>query len=51
MSKHQRKQLSHLTDDGSLRMVDVSAKAPTVRQAAATATVTLKPSTLNALLR
>jgi cyclic pyranopterin phosphate synthase len=41
--------LAHLDDEGHARMVDVSAKAETVREAAAEAVVTLEPATRQAL--
>jgi cyclic pyranopterin phosphate synthase len=41
--------LSHLTPAGEARMVDVSAKAETVREAAARVTLKMKPSTLAAV--
>src|SRR5499425_139662 len=40
--------LSHLTPAGDARMVDVSAKAETVREAVARVTVAMKPATLAA---
>ena len=43
------KRLTHLGADGSARMVDVSAKRPTVRTAAARAVVTLGPKAYRAL--
>ncbi len=43
------KRLTHLGPDGSARMVDVSAKRPTVRTAAARAVVTLGPKAYPAL--
>ena len=41
--------LSHLTPAGDARMVDVSAKAETVREAVARATLKMKPATLAAI--
>src|SRR5499427_6015485 len=41
--------LSHLTPAGDARMVDVSAKAETVREAVARATLKVKPATLAAI--
>jgi cyclic pyranopterin monophosphate synthase len=41
--------LSHLTPAGDARMVDVSTKAETVREAAARVTLRMKPSTLAAV--
>jgi cyclic pyranopterin phosphate synthase len=41
--------LSHLTPDGEARMVDVSAKAETVREARARVTVRMKAATLAAV--
>jgi cyclic pyranopterin phosphate synthase len=41
--------LSHLTPAGEARMVDVSAKAETVREAVAQATLRMKPATLAAI--
>jgi cyclic pyranopterin monophosphate synthase len=41
--------LSHLTPGGDARMVDVSAKAETVREAVARVTVKMKPATLAAV--
>jgi cyclic pyranopterin phosphate synthase len=41
--------LSHLTPEGEARMVDVSAKAETAREAVARAVVTMKPATLAAI--
>ena len=40
------KDLSHLDPSGAARMVDVSAKAPTLRQAAAEGFVVMAPATL-----
>ena len=47
----ERKTLSHLRPDGRVRMVDVSAKAATVRRAGASALVRLPPEALRALRR
>ncbi len=41
--------LSHLTPAGEARMVDVSAKSETVREAAARVTLRMKPATLGAV--
>jgi len=38
--------LTHVTSSGDARMVDISAKSPTVRIAVATARVNMKPTTL-----
>ncbi len=43
------KRLTHLGPDGAARMVDVSAKTPTLRTAAARAVVTLGPRAFRAL--
>ncbi len=43
------KRLTHLGPDGAARMVDVSAKKPTLRTAAASAVVTLGPRAYRAL--
>ena len=40
------KKLSHVTASGEARMVDISAKSPTVREAIARGTVRMKPATL-----
>ncbi len=40
------KKLTHITSDGEARMVDISAKSPTVREAIARGTVRMKPATL-----
>lgn len=40
------KKLSHVTASGEVRMVDISAKSPTVREAIARGTVCMKPATL-----
>jgi cyclic pyranopterin monophosphate synthase len=45
------KKLSHYDRSGRARMVDVSAKSPTRREAEASAFVTLKPKVLEALAR
>jgi len=42
---------SHLTPDGAARMVDVSLKSETVREAIARATVRMTPATLRAVRR
>src|SRR5689334_9937047 len=44
------KPLSHLDDKGAARMVDVSAKAPTLRRATAEGYVLMAPATLRALI-
>jgi cyclic pyranopterin phosphate synthase len=41
--------LTHLTPAGDARMVDVSAKTETVREAVARATLKMKPATLDAI--
>jgi cyclic pyranopterin monophosphate synthase len=41
--------LTHLNDKGQARMVDVAAKAQTVREAVAVATVVMQPQTLAAI--
>ena len=41
--------LTHLDNQGQAQMVDVSAKGTTIRQATATGTVTMQPSTLAAI--
>ena len=41
--------LTHLNDQGQAHMVDVAAKAPTVREAVAVATVVMQPQTLAAI--
>lgn len=43
-------QLTHFDEQGSSRMVDVSAKAETVREATAGGTVSMKPETLELIL-
>jgi cyclic pyranopterin phosphate synthase len=43
--------LSHVTPDGEARMVDVSAKAETVREATARAVLRMAPATLDAIRR
>lgn len=45
-----RKKLTHFDDQGAARMVDVSAKAETVREAIASARVKMKPETLRLIL-
>jgi cyclic pyranopterin monophosphate synthase len=42
----QRRRLSHVDEEGSARMVDVSAKASTHRRAVAEATVHMRPETV-----
>jgi cyclic pyranopterin phosphate synthase len=44
------KKLSHFDETGAARMVDVSEKAETVREAVAGARVTMEPSTLRLIL-
>lgn len=44
------KEFTHFDDSGRSRMVDVSDKDPTLRQATATATVTMQPETLQKIL-
>lgn len=46
---HSAPNLTHLDSQGQAQMVDVSAKSSTVRQAIATGTVTMQPSTLEAI--
>ena len=46
-----KRELTHLADDGSVRMVDVSAKPKSVREAIATGAIHLKPETLAAISR
>lgn len=46
-----KKELTHLDADGSARMVDVSDKEYTVRQATARATVSMRPETLSLIAR
>src|ERR1041384_2023425 len=43
------KKLSHVTETGTARMVDVSAKSPTLRRATAEGYVLMAPATLQAL--
>src|ERR1041384_6018444 len=43
------KKLSHVTETGTARMVDVSAKSPTLRRAIAEGYVLMAPATLAAL--
>ncbi|HEY8490922.1 MAG TPA: cyclic pyranopterin monophosphate synthase MoaC [Dehalococcoidia bacterium] len=50
MTEPQQPRLSHVDESGRARMVDVTAKADTVREAVARGTVTMQPSTL-ALIR
>ncbi len=49
-SEHCVSEFSHLNAAGEARMVDVSAKAPTVRVARAEALVRMRPATLDAVL-
>jgi cyclic pyranopterin phosphate synthase len=42
--------LSHVADDGSARMVDVSAKSDTTRMARATGQIVMAPATLQAIV-
>lgn len=44
------KEFTHFDESGRSRMVDVSDKAPTLREATATATVTMQPETLHKIL-
>jgi len=44
------KKLSHFDDRGAARMVDISAKSVTTRQAIAAARVTMQPATLRLIL-
>jgi cyclic pyranopterin phosphate synthase len=44
------KKLTHFDDQGAARMVDVSGKAETVREAVAGARVTMQPATLKLIL-
>ena len=44
------KRLTHFTDEGAARMVDVSAKGETLREAVAAARVTMRPGTLRLIL-
>jgi cyclic pyranopterin phosphate synthase len=44
-----QKRLSHVRDDGTARMVDVSEKPNTVRTARTTGTITMERSTLDAI--
>ena len=46
-----RKKLTHYDPAGRIRMVDVSGKPPTLRQASATALVKMNPHTLRAVKR
>jgi cyclic pyranopterin phosphate synthase len=46
-----KKRLTHLDRRGRARMVDVSAKEPTLRKARASATVRMKQATLKLILR
>lgn len=46
MSESTDKQLTHIDEQGSARMVDVSEKSITTREAVATATVAMQPETL-----
>ena len=46
-----RKKLTHYDSAGGVRMVDVSGKPPTVRQASASALVKMNPRTLRAVKR
>ena len=43
--------LSHIDEAGAARMVDVSAKPETVRRARATGSISMKPETLQAILK
>jgi cyclic pyranopterin monophosphate synthase len=44
-----RRKLSHVAGDGRVRMVDVSAKPQSVREAIATGRIQLKPTTIKAV--
>lgn len=44
--KRKLQRLTHVAENGSARMVDVSRKAPTAREAVATGHIQLKPATL-----
>ena len=46
-----KKELSHLDADGNAKMVDVSDKEHTLRQATARATVSMRPETLSMITR
>ena len=46
-----RKKLTHYDSSGRIRMVDVSGKSPTMRQASASALVKMNPRTLRAVKR
>lgn len=43
--------LSHIDESGAARMVDVSGKPETVRRARATGSISMKPETLQAILK
>ena len=45
-----RRKLTHFTSEGAARMVDVSGKQETLREAVAAARVTMQPSTLRMIL-
>ncbi len=46
-----KSELSHIARDGRVRMVDVSAKAPSVREAVATGRIKLRRATVKAISR
>ena len=50
MKKNASHQLTHVAEDGTARMVDVSAKADTARMARATGAISMSESTLNAIV-
>ena len=50
MSEHVPAKLSHVAQDGTPRMVDVSAKADTARMARATGSIAMAAATLEAIL-
>lgn len=49
MSENPTPRLTHLREDGTALMVDVTAKTPTVREASAEAEVTCSPEVMSAL--
>jgi cyclic pyranopterin phosphate synthase len=50
MTKNTSKGLTHVAEDGSARMVDVSAKVDTARMARATGAISMSEGTLNAIV-
>lgn len=50
LKKRSTKSLSHIDRKGNAAMVDISSKSPTLRVASATATVHMRPDTLDILL-